>query len=197
MSYVASLIERLTASGHWEQMPVEDQAKFRGMSDDEARRLMVVYDELDMGDPAMVRRISQAATDALFGLFDRALFAFQEGRMLFTPIGEMLSSIVAELQAAGVDCLKIGDDFGKVRVALIDRLRNSDAESASGVFLGKLVEYDEQRRLRPSPIGESLNRLVRALQAKGIRDAEIDAGFDELNPIVVEFLIASRERWKR
>jgi hypothetical protein len=197
MSYLASLIERLKAGGSWEQMPAEDRAGFQGLSEDDARRLLVLYDELDMADPELARRMQEEATDALFGAFRQKLLAIEGERVLFTPIGELLASVVAELQAAGVDCTMIGAGFGKARVSLFDELRNGDIKSAAGVFMGKLVEYDDQRRLRTSPIGEKLNRFVRALQAEGIPDAEIEAGFDLLNPIVLEYFVAGCGRWTR
>lgn len=197
MSYLASLIERLKSKGNWEQMPAEDRAGFEGLSEDDARRLLVLYDELDMADPELARRMQEEATDALFGAFSHKLLAIEGERVLFSPIGELLASAVAEFRAAGLDCTLIGAGFHKSRVSLFDRLRNGDIESAAGIFMGMLVEYDEQRRLRISPIGEKLNRFVRALQAEGIPDAEIDAGFDLLNPVVLEYFVAACGRWAR
>lgn len=187
MTYRDSLIERLMAAGHWEQMPAEDRERFRGMSDDDARRLLVIFDELDMGDPDLVRRIRAAFADTLRQMFRGALVESADAaRLAYSAIGKMLVAIIVELQAAGLDSVAIGDDFAKFTVSAVDRTRDGDLGPASGMFLGKLVEYDERRQLRPSPIANKLSELVQALRAKGLADAQIEAGFGDLNAIVVE-----------
>lgn len=187
MTYRDSLIERLMAAGHWEQMPAEDRERFRGMSDDDARRLLVIFDELDMGDPDLVRRIRAAFADTLRQMFRGAFVESADAaRLAYSAIGKMLVAIIVELQAAGLDSVAIGDDFAKLTVSAVDRTRDGDLAPASGMFLGKLVEYDERRQLRPSPIANKLSELVQALRAKGLADAQIEAGFGDLNAIVVE-----------
>lgn len=70
MSYRDDLIRRLQQDGLWDQLTSEQQTRFCRVTDDQARQMMIMDDQWDMGDEEAVE---------LFGLLSltRMIMSFQ------------------------------------------------------------------------------------------------------------------------
>ncbi|RIK72814.1 MAG: hypothetical protein DCC68_25870 [Planctomycetota bacterium] len=186
MGYRDELIRRLKAEGAWEQLRENDRIWIESISDDVAREYMAFQDQIEIRDPAAVGTVMHRVTRILHELFRHSVFETNdEGVIELSSIGGTLAAVIAELQAVGVSEDEIGEAFATLKVATIDRYRNGDLEGVSSLFLGKLVEYDDDNELKISPIGTKLNLLLRALQAALLTDQEIEEDFCKLNSLVV------------
>ena len=73
MGYLDDLIRRLQQDGVWDQLTVEQQERFQKLTDDQARQMMVMDDQWDMGDEQAIEAFGLLSLVQMIGTFKGAL----------------------------------------------------------------------------------------------------------------------------
>ena len=89
MGYRDDLIRRLQKDGSWNQLTVENQTRFQNLTDEQARYILVMDDQWEMGDEKAIEVFGLMSLVQMIGLFKGALI--EHGR---ESMGQLSNTIV-------------------------------------------------------------------------------------------------------
>lgn len=99
MSYRDDLIQQLRQDGHWDQLTGEEQNRFQGLTDDQARQMMVMGDRWDLGETETVELFGLISLAEMIMSFKGALVEHQgDNAGSLSPAGELLAEFFLELE---------------------------------------------------------------------------------------------------
>ena len=103
MGYRDDLIERLQEAGSWPQLTAEEQSRFKKLTDEQARQILVMDDHWQMGDEKAVGVFGLMSLVQMMGLFRGALVEQRRERMgQLSKAGRLLAEFFLELRARGL-----------------------------------------------------------------------------------------------
>lgn len=103
MGYREDLIERLQKNGLWNDLTAEQQKRFENLTDEQARRMMVVDDEWNMGSDEAVGVFGLMSLVQMIGLFNGALVERQgENAGKLSKAGRLLAEFFIEMREQGL-----------------------------------------------------------------------------------------------
>ncbi|MHC4398635.1 MAG: hypothetical protein ACYTG0_03050 [Planctomycetota bacterium] len=123
MGYRGDLIRRLQHDGLWAQLTGDQQGRFETLTDDQARQIMVMDDQWDMGDRKAIE---------LFGLMSlvQVIISFQgalvehggENVGKLSKAGRLLAEFLTELRQKGLSAEDIDAGLQKLSPLVIAAL---------------------------------------------------------------------------
>ena len=123
MGYCDDLVARLQGEGAWEQLTAEQQTRFQGLSDEQARQILVMEDEWNMSEKPAVELFGVMSLVQMIGLFEGALVergGQQIGKL--SKAGKLLAEFFIELRQQGLSPDQIDEDLGKLSSLVIAAL---------------------------------------------------------------------------
>jgi hypothetical protein len=103
MGYRDDLIGRLEQAGLWDRIAIEEQRRFEHLTDDQARRLMVMEDQWNLGDRETVELLGLVSLAQMIVLFRGSLVetAGDDAGKL-SKAGRLLGEFFVELTENGL-----------------------------------------------------------------------------------------------
>jgi hypothetical protein len=126
MSYRDELIRRLEAQGAWGLMTAQIQGRFRELSEDQARQIMVLEDQWTFGEPDTVHLIGLISLVRMIQSFRGALVELQGdhgGRL--TRAGRLLAEFLRELSDRGLTSDEVDEGLTQLGPFVIAALLSS------------------------------------------------------------------------
>jgi hypothetical protein len=103
MGYRDDLINRLQQDGLWNQLTSEQQTRFHGLTDEQARQMMIMDDQWDMGDEEAVELFGLLSLTRMIMSFKGALVQHEgENVGKLSRAGELLAEFFIELTERGL-----------------------------------------------------------------------------------------------
>ena len=104
MAYRDELIRRLKQDGSWQTMTAKDQARFRGVSEEQARQMMVLEDQWTLGETDAVNLIGLVSLVRMISSFKGALVELDGDHVgQLSKAGRLLAEFMIELSDRGLD----------------------------------------------------------------------------------------------
>jgi hypothetical protein len=103
MGYRDDLIRRLQQDGVWDQLTGDQQERFQNLTDDQARQMMVMDDQWDMGNEKAIEAFGLLSLVQMIGTFKGALVEHRGkkfGRL--SKAGKLLAEFFIELREQGL-----------------------------------------------------------------------------------------------
>ncbi|NQT39012.1 MAG: hypothetical protein HQ581_16055 [Planctomycetes bacterium] len=103
MGYREDLIDRLRHDGLWDQIPAEQQKRFENLTDNQARRMMVMDDQWDRGDQEAIEMFGLMSLLQVIGTFKGVLVQHggeEIGKL--SKAGRLLAEFFLELKEQGL-----------------------------------------------------------------------------------------------
>ncbi len=112
MGYRHELLQRLRDSGAWNQMTGDERNCATTLSDEKARRNLVMIDDFDMGKREAVAPLALSSFVAILTSFNGSLIVMDSmNRPNLSRAGMLFAEFIEELQLRGVDQVKIAEQF--------------------------------------------------------------------------------------
>jgi hypothetical protein len=123
MGYREDLIQRLRRDGWWDQLSIEHQRRFQNLTDDQARQLMVVDDQWEMGDEEAVKMFGLMSLVQVFSLFKGVLVERRgEGFGKLSETGKLFAEFFLQLRQHGLSPDEIDEGLQKLNPMVIAAL---------------------------------------------------------------------------
>ena len=126
MSYRDELIRRLEDEGSWGLMTAQVRGRFRELSEDHARKIMVLEDQWAFGEPYTVHLIGLASLVRMIQSFRGALVELQGdhvGRL--SRAGRLLAEFLRELSNRGLTSDEVDEGLTQLGPFVIAALLTS------------------------------------------------------------------------
>jgi hypothetical protein len=103
MGYRDDLIDRLREEGIWDQLTAEQQRRFESLSDDQARKMMVMDDQWGLGDQQAIQALGTVSLVQALTAF-RGVLVERQGEHLgqLSQAGKLLAQFFLELKRLGL-----------------------------------------------------------------------------------------------
>jgi hypothetical protein len=103
MGYRDDVVVRLQENGLWDQLTGEQQQRFLGLSDEQARQILVMDDDWDMGEQHAIKMFGVMSLVKMIGAFNGSLVqrgTEQTGKL--SKAGRLLAEFFLELKQRGM-----------------------------------------------------------------------------------------------
>jgi hypothetical protein len=115
MGYRDDLIGRLAEAGVWDRLAADEQARFQTLTDDQARQIMVIKDQWDLGDREAVELIGLASLVQMIVLFRGSLVETSGDAIgKLSKAGRLLAEFFVELTENGLSSDEIDAGLRKL-----------------------------------------------------------------------------------
>jgi hypothetical protein len=103
MGYGDELVRRLKEDGSWAAMSAQSQTRFANLSDDQARQMMVLEDQWNLGEPDAVNLVGLVSIVRMIRSFEGALVE-TDGKNVgsLAKAGKLLAEFFVELSDRGL-----------------------------------------------------------------------------------------------
>jgi len=123
MSYRDDLIQRLRDVGTWERLAGDEQNRALALTDEEARRILVLTDDFDMGKIEGIAPVAVSSLIDMIASFKTNLVVMDSmNHPKLSKAGMLLAEFIEELQARGIDLGEIGEQFSGFHLGAIAAL---------------------------------------------------------------------------
>ena len=124
MGYRDDLIRRLEQDGLWGQLTAEQQSRFRGLTDDQARQMMVMDDHWDLGEKKAVELFGLVSLVQMIMSFKGMLVEHRgENVGKLSRAGELLAEFFLELEEAGLSSDDVDDGLRRLSPLVVAALK--------------------------------------------------------------------------
>ena len=124
MSYHDDLIHRLQQDGLWAQLTAEQQKRLQGLTDDQARQMMVMDDHWDLGEKKAVELFGLVSLVQMIMSFKGTLVEHQGddiGRL--SQAGELLAEFFLEVEKSGLSSDDVDDGLRRLSPLVVAALK--------------------------------------------------------------------------
>jgi hypothetical protein len=112
MGYADDLIARLRETGVWDQLTSDQQRRFRNLTDEQARQMMVMDDQWEMGEQKAIEAFGVLSLVQMIGAFQGALVERGPGKGgKLSPTGTLLAEFFRQLRERGVSVDQIAEEL--------------------------------------------------------------------------------------
>jgi hypothetical protein len=123
MGYSDDLVARLRQDGMWDQLTVEQQDRFAGLSDEQARQILVMDDQWEMSEQGAVEVFGLMSLVRMIRSFRGALVELHgENAGKLSKAGRLLAEFFMELRQRGLSAEEIDEDLRKMTPLVIAAL---------------------------------------------------------------------------
>ena len=108
MGYRDDMIQRLKQAGIWDQLTGEQRQRFEGLTDEQARQILVMDDQWEMGEERAIEIFGLLSLVRVIRLFKGALVETQGERIgKLSKAGQLLAEFFLELRQRGLSADEI------------------------------------------------------------------------------------------
>ena len=123
MGYRDDMVARLRQDGLWDQLRGDQQKRFLSLTDDQARQILIMDDEWDMGEQRAIEMFGLMSLVQMIGAFNGALVQ-REGEQIgkLSKAGKLLAEFFLELRQQGLSPDEMDQHLQKLNPLVIAAL---------------------------------------------------------------------------
>ena len=123
MGYRDDMIARLQQDGLWDQLRGDQQKRFLSLTDDQARQILVMDDQWDMGQQRAIEIFGLMSLVQMIGAFNGALVQREGGNIgRLSKAGRLLVEFFQEMRQQGLSPDEIDQHLQKLNPLVIAAL---------------------------------------------------------------------------